>query len=293
MGTSASYRGPGSGTPLVPTWLDPDPYGAGMPDTTGSTPEDGQPEGRPPEPALSALRPIQPPPTAARFRAARNSFSRFARSGGTDRASLGRALFRYVVIASGGPRQAARRMGASRDTGRQLLSFLSDAATRGARQALRTVNLESLAGQPIEEIFVGLTKTICPDGGTVDEGIAREAFVETIAELAANGISDLDALTANQVLTIFELFVSHAIEARLYNDIGAKAIMLPTDARDAERVQTQLRDFIRRSVADAVNKATNSLNAITQDQVAVVIDNVYEETFAILQALGESEAQAS
>ncbi len=42
--------------------------------------------------------------------------------------------------------------------------------------------------------------------------------------------SDLDGLTADQMQTVFELYATNAIEARLCNDIGAKTITLPSDS---------------------------------------------------------------
>lgn len=295
MGTSNAYGGPGNGTPLVPTWLEPDsPIPPDVPN--GASPNgDNQEDQMPPTPNSTPLNypPIQPPPNPNRFMAARTNFSRFASSGGRDRASLGRALSRYVSTSSGGARQAARRMGSSRATGERLLNFLSDTIARGAREALRTFNLDGLAGRPIEDIFLGLTDHICPDGGTVDEGIARNAFIETIVDLAKNGITDLNALTTDQMQTVFELYATHAIEARLYNDIGTKVIVLPSNTRQAERVQAQLRDFIRRSVADALTGAREAMRALTTDSVRGFVERVYERAFAILQILGKAEATAA
>jgi len=180
-------------------------------------------------------------------------------------------------------------MGASRGAGARLLGFLSDAQARGAREALRTLNLEDLAGRQIDEIFIGLADYICPGAGTVDEGIAREAFIETIIELATLGVTDLDALTPDQMQTVFELYVTHAIEARICNDIGTKAITIPADAQAALRVQAQLRDFIRRGVSDAVTAARVTTPMLTQESVQSFVDAVYESAFGILQALGEAE----
>ena len=74
-----------------------------------------------------------------RFSGARNCFTRFAGSGGTDRANLGRAVSRYVSTSAGGARQAAQRMGASRSAGARLLGFLVDAQARGcARPCARS-----------------------------------------------------------------------------------------------------------------------------------------------------------
>jgi hypothetical protein len=206
---------------------------------------------------------------------------------------MGRAVSHYVSTASGGNRAAAQRMGASRMAGARLLEFLSGAATGGAREALRALNLENLAGRPIEEVFLGLVDYVCPDGGTIDEGIAREAFIETIAELTQAGITDIDGLTADQIQTIFELYATHAIEARLCNDIGTKAITLPADPSAVGRVQAQLLDFVRRGVADALTAARAAMQALTPDRVFGFVTGVYEQAFFILQTLGDAEAEAT
>jgi hypothetical protein len=225
-----------------------------------------------------------------RFSGARNSFTRFAGSGGGDRANLGRAVSRYVSTSSGGARHAAQRMGASRGAGARLLGFLADAQARGVREALRSLDLEALAGRPIADIFVGLADYICPGAGTVDEGIAREAYVETIIELTTEGLTDLSTFTPDQMQTVFELYATHAIEARICNDIGTKAVTMPANAQAAHRVEAQLRDFIRGGVSDALSKAREATPNLTPERIQSVVDTVYESAFAILQSLGEAEA---
>ena len=183
-------------------------------------------------------------------------------------------------------------MGSSRGAGARLLGFLADAQARGATEALRALNLDQLAGRPIEEIFLGLADYICPEVGTVDEGISRDAFIETIVDLVQFGVTDLDALTADQMQTVFELFATHAIEARLCNDIGKKLIILPTDVRMAERVQAQLRDFIRRGVGDALTAARSAFQELTPNRALGFVSGVYRAAFDILQTMGEREAVA-
>lgn len=293
MGTSSAYGGPGGGTPLIPSWLGSDGTGDAPTAPAAPTAPDAVPGGDPaaPIPPAPPNRPAIPAPADAnRFTAARGNFTRFAHSGGSDRASLGRAVSGYVSTSSGGARQAAQRMGASRGAGARLLEFLADAQARGATEALRSLNLEGLAGRPIDEVFVGLADYICPSAGSVDEGIAREAFIETIIELSTLGLTDLDALTPDQMQTVFELYATHAIEARLCNDIGTKLVTAPTDAQAALRVQDQLRDFIRNGVSDALTSARAETPILTQDRVQSFVDTVYERAFGILQALGDAEA---
>lgn len=290
MGTSNSYGGQGGGTPLIPSWLGPDPQAPAAPPVPlgpDPGPIDLTPPAIPPAPERPAM------PAAAdpkRFGGTRGNFTRFVSSSGGDRRSLGRAVSGYVSRSAGGARQAAQRMGSSRAAGAGLLRFLTSALSGGVREALRALNLESLAGRPIEEIFLGLADYVCPDGGTVDEGIAREAFIETIADLAESGITDLDSLTIDQTQTIFELYATNAIEARLCNDIGANAINLPSDAQQVAEIQSQLRDFISRGVADALTSARAALQALTPENVLGFVNSVYEQAFGILQGLGESEA---
>ena len=294
MGTSSAFGGPAGRTPLVPSWL-------GMGGDGGTTPDRVSPDGSPTGGSTPAVppvpperTPIPPPGSTTRFVAARNNFSRFAGSGGRDHASLGRAVSHYVGTSSGGAKAAAARMGSSHAAGARLLGFLSDAVARGASEALRALNLGALAGRPIEEIFLGLADYVCPDGGTIDEGIAREAFIETIVDLAAAGITDLDGLTVDQMQAVFEIYATNAIEARLCNDIGAKTITLPSDAREASRVQAQLHDFIQRGVADALTAARADAEIpLTPDRVLGFVARIYEQAFGILQIMGDAEAEAA
>lgn len=288
MGTSSPYGGAGGGTPLVPSWLGGDGAAASSdapPDSNTGPPADA--DGTPQAPPS---RPTPQPGDADRYRTARSNFSRFVGSGGSDRRSLGRAVANYISRAAGGSASASRRMGSSSSAGAGLVNFLNNATTNGVREALRSLNLESLAGRPVEEVFAGLADYICPEGGSIDEGIARDAFVETIADLADAGITDIDSLTPEQVQTIFELYATHAIEARLCNDIGARVVTLPADAQTAELVQSQLRDFIQRGVSDALNSSGVSIQALTPNAVLSFVNGIYQSAFEILQTMGEAEA---
>lgn len=293
MGTSSAYGGAGGGTPLIPSWLQGDGNGGAAgasPGDGGGTPPSSSDGTTPAVPPAPAARPIPPAGASDRFTSARTNFSRFASSGGSDRRSLGRAVSQYVSKSAGGSRQAAQRMGSSRGAGAGLVRFLNDATANGVREALRTLNLESLAGRPIEEVFSGLADYICPEGGSIDEGIARDAFIETIADLASAGITDIDALTSDQIQTVFELYATHAIEARICNDIGIKVVTLPADPHATERVQAQLRDFIQRSVSDAINAVSVNIQSLTPDAVMDFVTNVYQSAFDVLQTIGDGEA---
>jgi hypothetical protein len=285
MGTSTAYGGPRGGTPLIPSWLGQATGAESEAGKDGTTPPNSD---NPPPPPNTP--PIPQLADSQRFSGARTNFTKFAGSGGSDRASLGRAVSRYVSTSSGGARQAAQRMGSSRGAGARLLGFLADANAKGMRESLREFNLDFMVGRPISEVFVALADHICPGAGTIDEGIAREAYIETIIDLAGEGLADLQAFTLVQIDTVFELYATHAIEARICNDIGTKLVTMPSNVQIAHQVEKQLRDFIRGAVSDALKRERESTPSMTQENILTFVDSVYESAFSILQSLGNAEA---
>lgn len=292
MGTASSYGGSAPRNPLLPSWLlepavPPEELIQTSPSDVTGEDDPGQSPNNPASPPEIAL-PVAVPGTIADFGSSRGNFTRFARSGAQDRRALGRALSSYVQGSGGGAR-AARRMGSARSAGAGLLGFLSDAANRGVAEALRSLDLPALAGQPPAEIFAALIDVFCPEGGTIDEGVAREAFVEMIIDLAELGIETIVDLAADRMPALFESFVTHAIEARLENDIGLKAVSLPTNPAAAQRVQGVLRDFIQRAVHDVIVRAVD-LRRLTQQHIGSWVDGVYARAFTLLQVYAEAEA---
>ena len=255
MGTSGSSGGSGSNTPLVPSWLEPDigPLPGGEGD---GAPADGQDDGDgdgdgPAEPSPVAP-PIRPPPELARFQGGRRNFSAFARSGGNDHRALRRAVRDYVRSGTRGSANATRRMGASRAAAGGFLGVLRGFQRDGAEATLRRLNLANLVGRPADEVFLGLTEVICRDGGSVNEGVARDAWLETLVELERFGIEDLDALTEAQVREMFIAFIANTIETRLFQEIGVNGLSVAADNAAIEAFQRQLGGYIERGVRELI-----------------------------------------
>jgi hypothetical protein len=287
MGTAGSYGGSARGNILTPSFVSDDDLpmpGAGPEDDRAPEPEGGPDADVEPRPVapIAAAGPVD-------FGNARGNFTSFARSSGHDRRALGRAAASYVRAAGGGQR-AARHMGASRSAGTALAGFLADVGRRGVDEALRTLNLPGLAGRPPAEIFAALIDVFCPEGGTIDEAIAREAFVEMIIELTEIGVTDIADLAPDRLPEIVELFIAHAIEARIENDIAMKAIALPDNTAAAQRVQDILCDFIRRAVHDVMAQAVD-FRLLAENRIKGWVDTVYAQAFELLRVLGEAEAR--
>lgn len=190
----------------------------------------------------------------------------------------------------GGSSTAAERMAPSRQSTARLADFLGNAAASGVPEALRSIGLERLAGRPMGEVLRGMTDFICPAGGSIDESIAREAFIETLAKLAESGITNLETLTAEQMQTVLEMNIALAIEARICNDIGLNAVALPSSPEEALAIQEQLFEYVDGSVADVFSAAPLG-QGLTSAQVQVEIDRIYTQAFGVLQGLAEREAE--
>lgn len=280
MGTSTSNAGTsGNGTPLVPSWLDPGSSDVG---DTGSANES---EGNSPQ---TEKPPVPEPADSNRYQAPRTAFSKFARSGGSDRRSMGRAVSSYVSRSSGGSRGAVQKMGSSRGTAARLLNFLNDAATRGIDETLRSLNLDNLTGKPIDEVFIGIADYILPEGGSADTGIARDAFVQTIAQVVEAGSVDLADLSSDQVQAVIEAYTTNSIELRIYNEIGTKAVSMPKDVAAATAIQDQLHDFIGNGVSEAFNNLDQRPLPLRPDETLAYVDQIYEQAFDLLVALGDN-----
>lgn len=260
MGTSNSSKGPGPRTPLVPSWLgDPGPK---------STPPDIPPQ---------------------RFRYPKGEFTRFINSGGHDRHHLGRALSDYVTNSTGGAANAARRMGAATVTASSLLHLLSNIRDEGAEEALKTLNLEGLAHQPIQKVFEALADALCPDGGRIDEGIAREAFSAVLGDLDQLDIKDLEDIEETHIESILETFIWRSIELRILNDIGIRIVDLPTDAKAVQRIESEVGAFVQGAVRDAIAHELQHSNDLSAKQAQRIIEKIYSAAFELIRAYGERE----
>ena len=288
MGTSSPSSGTDSGKSLVPSWLvEPDtgPLPGGddqsppSDGTNGDDNQDGQQDGQ----NDGAKPPLPAPVEGERFRSARANFSRFARSGGSNHAALHRAVRNYVRTGVNGSNNAVSRMAPSRAAASKALGVLRGMQRDGVQETLRRLNLLNLLGLSVQEFFTGLTEVVCQDGGLIDDAIARDAWLETIAELDQFGIDDLDAPTEEQVQEIFLNFVAHSIEVRLYQEIGINGFKLSDDLDNIESFDEQFRNYIERSVQDSFPGDLSKLSSMSDDEIRNVVDGTYLEVWKLLE----------
>ncbi|MGP2979079.1 Qat anti-phage system associated protein QatB [Serratia marcescens] len=273
MGTSKAYGGPSNG--LVPSFVDTPPA------PTSPRP---QPQVAP---GSAPAQPASAPNTGAAgsFRGARANFTRFART--SSRSSLGKAMSSYVRGGNGGARRASRRMGSSQAAARGLLGIVRDIQSQGAAQTLRQLNLGGLAGQPAADVFVSLVEFLCPPGGSVDEGIARHAMMETITDMAEAGLGSFDTLGREQLNDMFLNFIAHSIEGRVIADLGHRGVQVSNDIAAVEHMQDELHDFISGATRGQLAGRLEGIVSLSDRDIEQRVNQIYEAAFNLIAIAGE------
>ena len=286
MGTSGTFGGSKSG--LVPSWVDePASSPAASPDGAGDGSQDRGPDGDGDSGAATTPYPPMPAiPASSGLGVARGNMTRGART--SDARAIRRGAGQYVG-ASGGGRAAARRMPNSRAVAGGVAGLARSFANRGPAEALRRFNLDGMAGAPAEDVFVALTDMLCPAGGTIDEAIARDAMLETVADLAAAGVGNFDEMTTNDLREFFIGVVSRSVEGKILNEVGTNAVSVPTDIAGVERTQNMLHDFVEGCVRDEFEERGTSLGDLDGDAIDSFVDDLYAAALDLIQALGEAE----
>lgn len=291
MGTSGTFGGSKSG--LVPSWVDepastpakaPAGDGDGVPsdgadgaDNGGETSTPSGPTAYPPMPAV---------PASSGLGAARGNMTRGART--SDAGAIRRGASQYVG-ASGGGRAAGRRMPNSRAVAGGVAGLARSFVNQGPVEALRRFNLDGMAGAPAEDVFVALTDVLCPAGGTIDEAIARDAMLETVADLAAAGVGNFDDLSPDDLREFFIGVVSRSIEGKILNEVGTNAVSVPADLAGVERAQNMLHDFVEGCVRDEFETRGTDLGDLEGDVIDGFVDDLYAAALDLVEALGAEE----
>jgi len=286
MGTSTSNRGQNGNTPLVPSWLGDNDGDQQPGQPLPGQPQPGQPLPGQPQPARP--RPEQPQPVdPKRFSAPRSNFTRYVNSGGSGGGSLHRATSNYVRHSLGGSQNATTRLGSARNSTARLVSVFSSFVNRGVTETSRDYKLGDIIGKSASDVLLRIMDFVCPDGGSTDEGIARNSYIEALSTLPDWEEKTIESLTPPEFLAFTEIYMANVIEERLVNDIGSKLFALPDDVAQVESLQRQLKDYIKGAVSDSVSKLDIDIRSIDTSQTKAIVDSIYRTAYDILSGLEE------
>lgn len=286
MGTSGTHRGSKSG--LVPTWVDePASKPVALPVGGGDNLQDGgfDDEGDDNE-VPTSYPPIPENPADSGLGVARGNMTRGART--SDAGAIHRSAGMYVGTGGGG-RAISRRMSNSRAVAGRVVNLVSSFADRGPVETLRLFDLVEMAGAPAEDVFIALIDILCPAGGTIDEAIARDAMLETVADFAAVGVGNFDELSTDDLHEFFIGVVTHSIEGKILSEVGTNAVSVPANIAGVEQAQNMLHDFIQGCVRDQFGELGADLDNLDGVAIDSFVDDLYSAALDLVQAIGENE----
>lgn len=270
MGTSTRNKGQSGHTPLVPSWLEDD-------ETDG---REGQKAGE--------IKPIPPDGDINRFTGPRGTFTKFLSGGGRDGSSMRNSISQYVSHSLGGSSRATTRLGAARNSTVRLYNVLNSLSMGGGiSEVSHQLSIDNLEGLSASSFFTKIASFVCPDGGPNDEGMARSAYFDTIAENPMLYEKKIEELTVQDCMSVLETYMCKVIMEHIKNDIANKIITLPNDINEISRIEGLVEQLIQQSVADACAEVQQKNMKMTNTKAGQITDSIYKKTYEILESQGE------
>ncbi len=213
------------------------------------------------------------------FSKARRDFTRFTKTG--DKQALFRAISGYVK-SSGGLRGVLRRMRSSIKIALGFASLALSFARVGPVEALRRFKLQDLAGKPASEVFERLVDELCHEGGTLDEAVARNAFIDIIKAFAEQEVVNFDQLTPYLMKELLAELITNCIVSKVLSEIGTNSLHSSANDNLCRKAEAAL----RKHTSDAVcSKLVAPLDPSTSaERLEAIISEIFVASFDTLQS---------
>lgn len=277
MGTSSSSKGPGTGVPFDPPWLDqiPSPFIPG--EDLESLPQTLIPSN------ISQNEEVAP---SARFRGARRNLNNYIQSG--NRESLNRSLGHYSRKGMGGSVAIANRMITSTRTAAGLFGFLNSAST-GNNVVLNSW-IEGFTSKraSAREIADGIVDLIGPKGGSLDEISAQNSLALAFEDLLTEYPEvNLLSLTESNIWALLGSYLGYELFNRIYLDIGQCFENSKLTPIGVESRKEEMRAYIISDVTASLNTIRKTDTNYSKQEINKVFSEVLTRTMNIYE--GELE----
>jgi len=282
MGTSQSSGGPGSGVPMVPSWVDNPPAEA----PAGDSPADAPVDGDDAPPAPNAPPPAPPLAPDRRFLGVSRSLGEYGQTG--DTGTMRRAFGHYARTGYGGARTATRRMGGTAATAGALGSALAGLAAGQPAQPGNSLDPVLLAGRSVDEVMDAVVEAVRPVDGTQDAEASRAAIRDALTELLTRfPNADLVNLTPEEREFAIERFTAHDVFHRFDLDVGQNIREKAPSATTALSRLKQAREYVKETVAAAFRKLREAGRTLTAGRITDVVRDALRETFEVFEGYAE------
>ena len=275
MGTSQSSKGPGSGVPMVPSWVDNPPPEAPEGDDAE---QNGAPVAAPPP----------PPPIAPdrRWGNARRNLGDYGATG--DQNSMRRGFGHYVRTGYGGARTAARRMSGTASTAGSLNGALTALAAGQPVEPGSPADPVLLAGRSAEAVMDAVVDAVRPVDGTQDSEASRAAIRDALSEMLTRfPNADLLDLTPEARAFAIERFTAHDVFRRFDLDVGQNIRERAPNAATGLARLKQAREYVKETVGAAFRRLRNAGRTLTAGRISQVVREALRETFDVFEGYAE------
>ncbi|MHA7133777.1 Qat anti-phage system associated protein QatB [Oerskovia turbata] len=223
--------------------------------------------------------PSTPVAAPARFRDARTSIGRYARSG--DREQMRRALGHYVRSGYGGGGTMARRLSSTSRTAARLGALLQPGPQpdlAAARDAAIT------GGKNAQSVLDAIVEATSPGDGTQDaeasRGAVRDALSDVLERYPDADLLDLDSAQRQYVI---ERFVGLDVYNRFCLDLGKKLEEHASSAPVAASRFAEVREYIAVTVAAEFDKRWAEGVTPNSQDLARVTQSALREAFNVFE----------
>ena len=280
MGTSTRNSGQSGHNPLIPTWI--------KDDLLASKQEETQPSGiANPHPDFPQT-PIPSEGDPNRFRGPRASFTHYTSGGGRNSALMRKGISNYIGQSLGGSKNATIRLGSSRGSTARLYRVLHTLSGSGGLQKIaRFLSLDTLKGLTASDFFIRLADFVCPDGGSEDEGIARSAYYDVVADNPEIMQKPTESLSKEEIDSVLQKYMSKVVMQQVMNGIANKAISFTESLEKISHIEDVVEQFISQSVSDACAHVKQENITMTNERAREITDTIYHNVFEILEGTGD------
>ncbi len=278
MGTSASSKGPGSGVPFDPPWLDdiaPLLPGSGLP-----LPDE--------EDSETLEQPKQDPvqheeiAPSKRFLNARRQLGDFARTG--DQVSLQKSLGHYSRTGMGGAHKLASRIRTSTRSATNLFGVLQ-AAREGTDS---TINdwISSLTDRnaSVRDIVDEIIRYVAPGGGSIEESSCRDSMAQALENLLEQSPNiDLLHLDDDDIWMLTESFLGFEASNRLFFDVGQVFENPALSTYDIVVRVNEMQDYVKAEISAQVESLRQKTPTANPKQLQLLLQTAVKNTFLVYE----------
>jgi len=284
MGTSTSSKGPESGVPFDPPWLDNAGGNDGTDQDDNENSDETDSDKNPGDSSIPGKKPspnMELAPTG-RFKNARTSLGKYAKEG--DNAYLRKALGHYSKTGMGGASRLANRMQKTTKTAASIVKLLSSpSSTSNTEEKQWFTNLYN-SDASARDVINEIVKRLLPESGGLEENSCSDSIAKALSEfIEINDDADLAHLNESEIKDIVESFLSYEAYNRLMQDMGQLFERSKITPTQSVHLRNEIREYLKSELSRQLDKLWDTTKNPSQAQLNQIMKLTIENSFKVYE----------